>query len=203
MYTLYYKTGACSLATQVVLREIGQEFNLINKDTIKDFQSINPVGAVPVLVDGESTLTEGVAIILHLLNKHANKLLPTSGPARQLALQNLLFANATMHPSYAKLFFLAESMTDCDAKQAAFESTATSINHLWSVVEQKLSDKPFLDGDQYSPADILLAVYHSWGQYFPVDIIIGEKTEKMINAINQLENFQLSQRAEQQAAPVA
>jgi len=200
MYTLYYMTGACSLATQVVLRELEQEFTLINKDTVKDFQRINPVGTIPVLIDGDRTLTEGVAIILHLLTKHSNHLIPASGLARELALQDLLFANATMHPAYSKLFFLGQAMGDSDTKQAAFESAASAINHLWGAVEQKLTDKPFLGGDSYSAADILLSVYHSWGQYFPVDIVLGEKTTKLIETVSNLENFKLSQQAETQAA---
>ena len=41
-------------------------------------------------------LREGVAILLHLLNKHENSMLPTSGAPRQQAIQDIMFANATM-----------------------------------------------------------------------------------------------------------
>jgi len=199
MYTLYYMTGACSLATQVVLRELGQEFKLINKDSLEDFKSVNPVGVVPVLVDGEQKLTEGAAILLHLLEKHSNTLLPASGPAKQAGIEDIMFANATMHPAYGRLFFLSQTMADCDVKNNALNSAATAINQLWEVVEQQLADKPFLGGDSYSAADILLTVYHSWGQYFPVDIIVGDKTAKMLETVSNLENFKLAQQAEQEA----
>ncbi|NKC17350.1 glutathione S-transferase [Pseudoalteromonas sp. S4498] len=199
MYTLYYMTGACSLATQIILREINADFELVNKDSVADFKKLNPVGTVPVLVQGNETYTEGAAIILHLLENHSNKLLPESGPQRKQAIENLLFANATMHPAYSKLFFIAQSMTDSDAKLAALESAAQTINHLWSVVEQKLGDNTFLGGENYSAADILLSVYHTWGQYFPVDIITGPKTTQLIDKVSHLENFKLSQEAEKQA----
>ncbi|WMN61384.1 glutathione S-transferase family protein [Pseudoalteromonas xiamenensis] len=198
MYTLYYMTGACSLATQVVLRELGVEFKLINKDSVEDFKAINPVGAVPVLLDNGKKYTEGAAILLHLLDKHANNLFPASGDAREEAIQNLLFANATMHPAYSKLFFIGQSMTDTEVKQAALESAAQSINQLWKVVEAKLANQPFLGGNHYSAADILLTVYHSWGQYFPVDIVIGDKTAKLIDTVSNLPSFKASQEAEQQ-----
>ena len=148
MYKLYYMTGACSLATQIILCEINADFELVNKDSVDDFKKLNPVGTVPVLTEGNEIYTEGAAIILHLLEKHDNNLLPASGPERKVAIENLLFANATMQLAYSKLFFIAQAMTDSDAKLAAFES-AQVINNLWSVVEQKLGNNTFLGGDQY------------------------------------------------------
>lgn len=49
MYQLYYSPGACSLAIQVILRELGRDFSLIDKADVADFKAINPVGAVPAL----------------------------------------------------------------------------------------------------------------------------------------------------------
>ena len=80
-YTLYYSQGACSVATQVVLNELGQDYQLINVSSVENFTEINPVGAVPALVENDIVLTEGAAIILHLLDKHANSLLAVEGPA--------------------------------------------------------------------------------------------------------------------------
>ena len=74
MYTLYYSQGACSIATQVVLRELDQTVNIIDVKKLENFKEINPVGAVPALIDGENTLTEGGAIMLYLLDKHSSPL---------------------------------------------------------------------------------------------------------------------------------
>ena len=46
MYKLYYLPGACSLAIQVVLHELNQPVAIVNKNTIENFNSINPVGVV-------------------------------------------------------------------------------------------------------------------------------------------------------------
>ena len=96
MYTLYYLTGACSLATQVVLNELGQSVTIIDKNKVDDFSQINPVGSVPVLVADEKTLREGAAIMLYLLDKHQNTMLPSSGVAREQGVQDIMFANATI-----------------------------------------------------------------------------------------------------------
>lgn len=200
MYTLYYLPEACSLATQTVLRELGQEVNLINKNDHSDFKSINPVGTVPVLDDGKQTFIEGAAVMLHLLNQHPSELFPTEAAAKIQATQNIMFANATMHPAYSRLFFIAQNMTDEGAKKEAFQAAQEWINELWQVVEDQLSDQLYLGGQHYSAADIMLAVYSRWGEHFPVDIQTGKKTQAMLDAILSLPNLQASLAAEQAQA---
>ena len=221
MYTLYYSPSACSLATQVVLHELGQPVEIIDVQQLENFKDINPVGAVPVLVDhslsntGEGytdkALTEGAAIILYLLNKHENTLLPAKGHARQQGIENMMFANATMHPSYGRLFFIAQHISDESThgqkiRQAAFDTAAESINYLWQVVEQKLAIQAkdekflggsFLGGSKPSAADILLAVYSRWGASFPVEITLGPKVQKMLAAVLALPSFEKALAAEQ------
>tara|TARA_R100001377_G_scaffold56832_1_gene33848 strand:- start:1073 stop:1684 length:612 start_codon:yes stop_codon:yes gene_type:complete len=197
MYTLYYSKGACSAATQVVLRELGQEVTIIDVQQLNNFKTINPVGAVPVLVDGDKTLTEGAAIMLYILNKHSSTLFPVNESDRQQAIQDIMFANASMHPAYSKLFFLAQHVNDEKVKQEALNSAAKAINQLWQVVENKLTSNKFLGGDRPSAADIMLTVYSRWGDYFPVDIIISEKTTNMLNAIQSMPSFIKTDQAEQ------
>jgi glutathione S-transferase len=197
MYTLYYSQGACSVATQVVLHELQQEVNIIDVQQMDNFKKINPVGAVPTLIDGEQTLTEGAAIILHILSKHKNSLFPQEEGPRQKAVENIMFANATMHPAYGRLFFLNQNISNEQVKQEVLDSAAASINQLWEVVESQLANKNFLGGDSPSAADIMLTVYSRWGAYFPVEIVIGEKTTKMLDTVQAMSSFKKTDEAEQ------
>ncbi|MCJ8321539.1 MAG: glutathione S-transferase family protein [Colwellia sp.] len=197
MYTLYYSQGACSVATQVVLRELGQEVKIIDAQQDDNFKKINPVGAVPVLIDGNKTLTEGAAIMLHILNKHKSPLFPENEDDRLKSIQDIMFANATMHPAYGRLFFLAQHVSDEKVKQVTLNAAAENINQLWQIIESQLASKNFLGGDSPSAADIMLTVYSRWGTYFPVDIIIGEKTTKMLTAVQAMPNFIKTDQAEQ------
>jgi glutathione S-transferase len=189
MYTLYYSPGACSVATHIVLSELGLNVNIVDVNHVDDFKSINASGQVPVLIDGDTTLVEGAAIMLYLLDKHENTLLPTTGGGRGKAIEDIMFANATMHPAYSKLFFISQNINDDNAKQAALNAVADNINHLWAAVENKLVNSKFLGGNKPSTADIMLAVYSTWGQYFPVDITLGEKTTEMIAAVQAMPSF--------------
>ncbi len=197
MYTLYYSQGACSVATQVVLRELGQDVRIIDAQQDDNFKTINPVGAVPALVDGDKTLTEGAAIMLHILNKHKSSFFPENEDDRLQVIQDIMFANATMHPAYGRLFFLTQNISDEKVKQETLNAAAESINQLWKIVENKLSNKGFLGGDSPSVADIMLTVYSRWGIYFPVDIVIGDKTTKMLKAVQAMPNFIKTDEAEQ------
>jgi len=197
MYTLFYLPDACSLATQVVLHELGQSVELINIQQISNFAAINPVATVPVLIDGDSTLREGAAILLHLLNKHKSPLLPASGTDREKAIEDILFANATMHPAYSRLFFIAQHITDEDAKQEAFNAAGEAISQLWQVIEQQLTERDFLGGARASAADIMLSVYTRWAASFPVTITQGSHTVKMLAAVQAMPSFQRALAAEQ------
>ncbi|MDR7119561.1 glutathione S-transferase N-terminal domain-containing protein [Rheinheimera soli] len=199
MYTLYFSPGACSLAIQVVLRELGQPFELVNKASVAVYQRINPVGAVPALAVEGKVLTEGAAIILYLLEKHANDLLPASTEARQKAIEHLMFANATLHPAYSKLFFLSSELAEGEIKELAMATAANHICKLWQLVETKLQTQPYLGGQQYSVADILLAVYANWGAFFSVAISIGPLSQVMIAKVQALPSYQAALVAEQQA----
>jgi len=197
MYTLYYFPDACSLATQVVLNELDQPVEIIDVQKVDDFKAINPVGTVPVLMDNGNTFREGAAVILYLLNKHQNTMLPATGARREQAIQDIMFANATMHPTYSRLFFIAQNITDEKTKESSFNATAQSINTLWKVVEKQLAKQDFLGGDQPSAADIMLTVYSRWGASFPVDIALGKNTQKMVNVVQSMPSFQLALAAEQ------
>ena len=196
MYQLFYLPGACSLATQVILRELGQEAELINIQHFDNFRKINPVGTVPVLIDGTDTMFEGAAILLHILNKHENSMLPENGVSRQKAIQDIMFANSTMHPAYGKLFFIGQNISDEDAKNIAFTAAAENINQLWQVIENKLDSETFLGGNTPSAADFMLAVYSRWGAHHPVDIVFGDKTTKLLNAVQAMPNFKKADEAE-------
>ncbi len=202
MYKLYYLPGSCSLATLTIIHELGLPVEIVNKNDAPEFATINPVGTVPVLIDQDEVLREGAAIVIHLLRQNDSPMLPKSGPARRRAIQSIMFANATMHPAYSKLFFISRQMSDGPAKDEALKAAADGINALWKVVDDQVSDKLFLDGGQVSAADIMLTVYSRWGAFHPVDIQIGGNAQRMIDTVLAMPTFQraLADEAAQSAA---
>ncbi|KZN44094.1 hypothetical protein N474_23495 [Pseudoalteromonas luteoviolacea CPMOR-2] len=201
MYTLYLIPGACSLAVQIMLRELGQEFTLVNQQQAENFAMINPSNMVPTLVKDEIVLTEGAAIMLHLLRTHSSQLWPVDTKQQQQIIEDLMFANATIHPAYGRLFFAKQIIMDDSERQIFMNEAAKCINKLWQVVSLRLQQReghgPFLGGLQPNVADILLAVYARWGAYFYVDISIPDNVHVMLERVMSRESFKAALDAEQ------
>ena len=95
---LFYKPGACSLASHIVLREVGATFESIEVDTDagqtkqgQDYSKVNPKGYVPALqlTSGE-VLTEGVAVLQYIADQYPQSgLAPESGPWPEFVCRNI------------------------------------------------------------------------------------------------------------------
>ena len=99
---LFYKPGACSLASHIALRESGLDFTLQSVDLAQkrlengeDYLLINPKGQVPaLLLDDDILLTEGVAIMQYIADQVPDRhlLAPVGSIARYQTLEWLNYA---------------------------------------------------------------------------------------------------------------
>lgn len=197
MYTLYGMTGSCSMAVHIMLNELNQPVQVIDcrvpagQPKPEALLKVNPRGAVPVLVEGDMVMREGGAILNYLMDKHNSPMLPKSGPERAKALEWLMFANATMHPAYSRIFFLMAVMKDETAKEQTIESCIKAIDKLWADVEVQLGKTPYVCGDNISAADILLSVIANWGQdSFAKKLTFGPNLKRMFKAVSSLPSYQ-------------
>lgn len=200
MYKLYYMPGACSMAIHVLLNELAQPITLVNVrdphgDAKKELLKINPRGQVPTLVDDGHVIREGAAVILTLLDKHPNALMPASGKERATALEWLMFANATLHPAYARGFFAMKNF-DGEVQKKVLDVTIQQINKHWEEVEQRLASSPYIAGKQLTAADILLTVIANWSGNFN-GIKIGQKTKELLRKVIALPSYQKALKTEE------
>ncbi len=184
MYSLYYSPGACSMAIHVALIECGVSFELKNvsitegKNRDAEFLALNPRGSVPVLVDDGLVIREGGAQLVYLLDKHHSPLLPRDGKARAAALEWLMFANATLHPAYSRLFFLKKQNASPELMGAAVDA----VNGLWKEVDARLAAAPYICGKECTMADILITVIANWSGNFPA-IELGANCKRLFKEI--------------------
>ena len=103
---LYYSPGACSLASHITLNEAGVKFSADKVDiragkteSGAEFRQINPRGAVPALDLGNGeVLTEGVAIMQHVMDSAAPGSLPAVGTlARARLAEALNYVSTEIH----------------------------------------------------------------------------------------------------------
>lgn len=170
---LYYAPGACSLASHIVLNELGlahevEAVDLKSKKTAsgKDYRSISSKGLVPALVlDDGQLLTEGAAIVQYLADQvPAKKLAPANGTMERYRLQEWLnFLGTELHKNFSGLF----NPTSPDSVK---ETLRTMLGNRLEYVMQQLVGKKFLLGDDFSVADAYLFTILGWGQYVNIDI---------------------------------
>jgi glutathione S-transferase len=169
---LYYFAAACSLASNIVLREAGLEFQLvrIDKHTKKaddgrDFNEVNPKGYVPALrLDSGEVLTENVAVLQYIADRNpAAKLAPACGTMERYHLMEWLgFINSELHKSFVPLF-------RPEAPDGAKEFARTNLTLRLEYLHRALGSNTFLMGEQFTIADAYLFTVLSWGAYVKLD----------------------------------
>lgn len=170
---LYIKPGACSMASHIVLTEIGGDFAVEMVDTDKgqtaggaNYRAINPKGKVPALeVEGE-VLTEGPAILQFLGDRAANlSLAPKAGTLARARVNEVLnFTGTELHIAFGPLFNPASTEAQ---KEAARAVVAGKLDWL----EARLSDGRFhLTGPEFTIADAYVFVVANWANFTGIDL---------------------------------
>lgn len=200
MYTLYSIPGTCSTGITILLEKIAVDFKTVAREDVPNYTEIVPTNAVPALKteDGQ-IITEGAAIVLYLLEKHNSDMLPADLSEKAEFLKWLMFDYATLHVAYSKLFTIAMKVKMDETEQAnVMQQLGDQTSALWEIVDKRLSDKTFVMGDQATIVDYLMAIYSSWGNYFPnVKISLGQNVERFIVDVQALPEFKAGFQTEQ------
>jgi glutathione S-transferase len=169
---LYYFSGACSLASNVALREAGLKFDLVKVDrrTRKaadglDFSEVNPKGYVPALMlDNGGVLTENIAVLQYIADRNpAAKLAPPAGTMERYRLiEWLAFISTEIHKNFSPLF--RDDAHD-EVKAYARKLLGVRLDYL----NRAIGDKPFLMGDTFTVADGYLFTVFGWGRFVNID----------------------------------
>ncbi len=168
---LYYVPRTRASRPRWVLEELGIPHELVRLDPAKgetrtpEHLARHPLGHVPVLEDGELRLFESLAICLHLAEKVPGKaLLPPPGTAaRALAYQWLFFAATELEPA-AEVISGENRKPEGERNQAAMEEGRARFRKAAGVLEPVLADRPFVLGQEFSVADVVLGSILSWGR---------------------------------------
>ncbi|HMN67955.1 MAG TPA: glutathione transferase GstA [Bdellovibrionales bacterium] len=170
---LYYSPGACSLAPQIVLRELGRNFEIVKVDirnktteTGGDYTQINPKGYVPALkLDDGEMLTEN-AVILQWLADSApeKKLFPKLGTMeRYHAMEWLNFIATELHKGFGTLFNPA--LGD-EGRRAVIERLQLRLKYF----NEHMATNQFVLGAEFSIADAYAYNVLRWATPLKVDI---------------------------------
>jgi glutathione S-transferase len=158
----YPSSGNC-YKVRLLLAQLGLDYERVHVDIFDggtltdDFGELNPTRTTPVLeVDGGAALIESNAILTYLAE--GTELLPDEPVERAHVMRWLFYEQADIVPSIASLRVrLAAGVLTPDhpAAQGRLRAGAACLG----ILEQHLSERPFLAGERYTIADICVYAY--------------------------------------------
>lgn len=183
---LYYFSGACSLASNIALREAGLPFESVKVDrrTRKaadglDYNEVNPKGYVPALtLDNGEVLTENVAVLQYIADRNpASKLAPPAGTMERYRLVEwLAFISSEIHKNFSPLF-----------REDAPEETKQYVRKVLSIrldyLNRAIGNRPFLMGEQFTVADAYLFTVLGWSRHLNFDLGKWPQVQRYIERV--------------------
>jgi glutathione S-transferase len=178
---LYFAPGACSFVPHSLLESAGADYEPVlvklhkGEQNEAPFKSVNPRGQVPVLVDGEDTVTQIVAIVNHLDARYPEQqFLPRDRLARTKVLETLAWMNNTVHPTFTHVFMPYKFAGTPEAQAELKAFNAKVYAGLLAEIEEMAKaaagkGQAFLGGERFGPLDAYALTLLRWGGLARID----------------------------------
>jgi glutathione S-transferase len=151
-----------------MLEEIDESFEIhllhLQKNEHREsvYLAINPMGKVPALKHGDVVITEAAAICLYLADTfpRAGLTVPISDPRRGPFLKWLFFGPSVIEPVIMdRAYKRAEEAPRAALGYGDYET-------VMDVVAKAVARGPYLLGDQFTAADVVIGSGLRWGMLF-------------------------------------
>ena len=166
---LYEFAPTRSIRARWILQELGSDFEAVSVNLVAgahrapEYLELNPAGKVPVLVDGDLVLTESVAIVLYLAEKHADRgFLPPEAQLRAEAYRWILFAVTELEQPLWRIARHTALYPEQDRLPADIELARRDFLPMAAVLEHHMKDRIYVVGDRVTAADFIIAYTLDW-----------------------------------------
>jgi glutathione S-transferase len=151
-----------------MLEEIGEPYDIKLLDLSKgdqqkpDYLTINPMGKVPALKHGDTVITEAAAICTYLADAFpgAGLNVPLGDPRRGVYLKWLFFGPGVLEPAVTDRAFPRKE----EARRGALGYG--DFDTVMNVLSKAVTPGPFLMGEQFTAADVVIGANVRWGMIF-------------------------------------
>ena len=170
MYQLYYYPNNASLAPHFLLYHMGLDYELLlvdkksNSQKSSAYLKLNPAGRIPTLIDDGQVIFESPAICIHLCEQHPEyNLIPTLGTReRPLFFQWLTYLNNTLQAELMVRYYPHRHTNDENCIPNIIAAQNERIAEALAIINNQLSDKAYLLGDQITACDFFLFMLALW-----------------------------------------
>lgn len=195
MLKIYHSQGARSLRVLWLCEEMGVPYEAAEASFMKpsdEFKAINPLRTVPVLIDGDVTMIESVAMMIYIMAKYGPTDLEVkpNEPGYASYLQFLLFGEAGV-AAYGNPLVATRFMAPDDQKQnwtAGYLKSA--ILKRLEFIGQCLGGKPYIAADRFTAADISVSYIVTGAKFAGIEADIPVPVRAYVDNLWQRPAFQ-------------
>jgi len=199
--TLYHAAPSRSSITRWMLEETGEPYDIhllsMSKgdNSTPEYLAVNPMGKVPALKHGDTVITEVAAICAYLADEfpRAKLSVPIGTPRRGVYLKWLFFG-----PSCIEAAVIDRASPRKEEPRRAMLGYG-DFDTVMDVTAKAIAKGPFLMGEQFTAADVIVGSNLRWGMMFK---LLPERSE-FVAYTNRLAARPALQRAEAQDKELA
>jgi len=162
----------------------------------RDFLALNPNGKVPTLLVNGTPMFEGLAILQWLGERYGVErgLWPASDdPARLVALSWTTWTYATFSQVFKCLQWSSSDRVDPVLHHAPLaEHASGEIRGLLDLLEARLTDRPYMLGDDYSLVDLVVGDAVIYATYAGVSVGDHPRLSSWLDRLQARPSFQSS-----------
>ncbi len=136
-----------------------------------DYKALHPLGAAPVIQDGDVVLAESGAIVEYIAAKHGKGrlVLAPDHPDFAQFLYWFHFANGTLQPATGRNMILGR--LDLPADNPILKAMTARLGLALGLLEARLAKADYLAGSEFTTADIMAVFSLTTMRYFlPYDL---------------------------------
>jgi glutathione S-transferase len=173
MIKLFSEPGSCALSIHIALEWIGEPYEIQEvKLGDPEYLKVNPLGQVPVIIDGDrDVMTQGDAILKYLARKSPAAKLGDDGTLQDEYDLNrwMAFLTSDLHPAFVPFYQPERYSTDRSdrVKQATKEASYKLIDRMYKYLDRHLNGKKFVVGNRRTIADAYAFAMIRWGNSLP------------------------------------
>ncbi|RYG93003.1 glutathione S-transferase family protein [Loktanella sp. IMCC34160] len=149
-----------------------------------DYLKMNPMGRVPVLIDGDLCLFESAAILRYLAARYGSDEFWPADPARRAPLDTWAeWGKGTFTEAVLEVFVYDVRLSPDTRDPAILRDATARLIPLAAMLDQRIGDGPWLDGERFTFADIacghILHRYHSLNWSRPALANLGQYYDRL------------------------
>jgi len=136
-----------------------------------DYKALHPIGAAPVITDGDLVLAESGAVVEYIIAKYGNGRLALNSAHRDFAqfLYWYHFANGTLQAAMGRSMIL-NRVKPADDNPVLLASKAR-VDRAFDLVDARTREAEYLAGTEFTSADIMMGFSLTTMRYFlPYDL---------------------------------